>query len=356
METVKNLERFAEFDNHKAVVKFSDSAAGLKGFIAIHNDNLGPATGGTRMFPYKSEDDALRDVLKLSKAMTYKCALAGVRHGGGKAVIIGDPEKDKNVDLLKSYARKINELNGDFTTGEDVGITEDDVQVMFEESNFFNGRRGVAGDPSPYAAMTTFYAMQVAALEVFGTEELFRKKIAIKGIGKVGSELFKMLNNAGANLIVTDIKQVILDAIKIKYPQVRISSPDSIHMEDANIFSPCALGNDVTVKNIEQIRAKIICGAANNQLETAEIGDTLFQRGISYVPDYVANAGGLINVVDEREQGGYSRKRVLQRIENMKNVLKTIYLISKQKREPASRVADNLAEDIFKNGRATKII
>src|SRR3989344_601316 len=179
---IKSIDarQFPEFDGHKAVYRFEEPSVRLRGFIAIHNDNLGPATGGTRMFPYASEKDAIADVLRLSRTMTYKCALAGVRHGGGKVVIIGDPEKDKTEELLRSYARVVNELNGEFSTGEDVGITEDDVQIMLQESPHFNGRRGVAGDPSPYAALSTFLAMQAAAGEMFGEEDLFGKAVAVK--------------------------------------------------------------------------------------------------------------------------------------------------------------------------------
>lgn len=356
LEPVKNFEDLPEFDNHKAVYRFEDSSVGLRGFIAIHNDNLGPATGGTRMFPYVSEKEALRDVLKLSRAMTYKCALAGIRHGGGKAVIIGDPEKNKTEEMLRSYARIINKLDGVFTTGEDAGITEDDVQIMFEESDFLNGRRGVAGDPSPYAALSTFYTMQVALAEAANIYEFFNIKIAIKGVGKVGSELLKLLVGAGAEVVIADVRVATIDVIKAKFPQVGVVATDVIHREPVEVFSPCALGNDITDKNIDEIKSKIICGAANNQLESSEVGDILFKRNIFYVPDYVANAGGLINVMDEREEGGYNKKRVLHRIEHLKDTLRTIYLFSEQKNQAPNRVADRLAEDIFRNGKNTSFV
>ncbi len=356
LEPVKNLADIQEFDNHKAVYRFEDAANNLRGFIAIHNDNLGPATGGTRMFPYANEKEALADVLKLSRAMTYKCALAGVRHGGGKAVIIGNPDKDKNEELLRSYARIINKLEGIFTTGEDSGITEDDVQIMFEESDFFNGRRGVAGDPSPYAALSTFYTIQVALAEITGINELFNIRIAIKGIGKVGAELLKLLVGAGAEVVIADIKTAVTDAVKARFPQVKVADPEVIHGEPAEVFSPCALGNDITDKNVYEISAKIICGAANNQLASPEVGDLLFKRNIFYVPDYVANAGGLINVMDERDEGGYNKKRVLHRIEHLRDTLRTIYLFSQQRREPPYRVADRLAEDIFLNGKTPSFV
>lgn len=356
LESVKNLSEFPEFDNHKAVYKFEEPAVGLRGFIAIHNDNLGPATGGTRMFPYVSERDALADVLKLSRAMTYKCALAGVRHGGGKAVIIGDPDTNKSENFLKAYARIINGLNGIFTTGEDVGITEDDVQIMFEESTFFNGRRGVAGDPSPYAALSTFSAIQTALLEDLGISELFNIKVAIKGVGKVGSELMRLLIGGGAQVIAADVKPSVIGMMSVKFPQIAVMPTSTIHAQNVHIFAPCALGNDITDENVHEIKAKIICGAANNQLASPEAGDMLFKRNIFYVPDYIANAGGLINVMDEREEGGYNKKRVLHRIEHLKDTLRTIHLLSGQKRQPPHRVADRLAEDIFRNGNNRKTV
>lgn len=354
LEPVKNISEFPEFDNHKAVYRFEDLAVGLKGFIAIHNDNLGPATGGTRMFPYKTEQDAIADVLKLSRAMTYKCALAGVRHGGGKAVIIGDPDTNKNEIFLKAYAQIINELNGIFTTGEDVGITEDDVQIMFEESAFFNGRRGVAGDPSPYAALSTFYAIKTALSEVLGISELFNIKVAVKGVGKVGSELIHLLIGGGAQVIAADIKPSVIGMMSVKFPQIAAVPTGVIHAQDVHVFSPCALGSDITVENIGEMKAKIVCGAANNQLASPEAGDMLFKSNIFYVPDYIANAGGLINVMDEREEGGYNKKRVLHRIEHLKDTLRTIHLLSGQKRQPPHRIADRLAEDIFRNGNRDK--
>ena len=353
---VKNLSSFPEFDGHRAVFRFEEPSVGLKGFIAIHNENLGPATGGTRMFPYASEADALRDVLRLSRAMTYKCALAGVRHGGGKAVIIGDPEKDKNDMLIRAYARIVGELKGKFFTGEDVGISEDDVQIMLQESDGFIGKRGVAGDPSPYAALSVFSTMQVAIEERFENSELFAKTVAIKGIGKVGGELFRLLTNAGAVVSIAEIKPQIVDAILSAHPRTKVIAPQEIHKEQVDIFSPCALSDDITEENINEFGASIICGGANNQLKSEKAGEKLFKEGMLYVPDYVANAGGLINVVDELETGGYNRKRVLQRIENLKNTLRTIYLISRHKKHPPNTVTDRLAEEVFRNGNGGKTV
>ena len=351
VEAVKNIKEIKEFNDHRLVLRFEDKKLNLRGFVAIHNDNLGPATGGTRMFPYQNEKEALVDVLRLSRAMTYKCALAGVRHGGGKAVIIGNPGKIKNKELLKNYARVINELNGRFHTGEDVGISEDDVQVMLTESKFFIGRKGIAGDPSPYAALSTFYAIKTGIAEVFGSENLENRSVAIKGIGKVGSELMRLTLNEGAKICIADIESARVDATQKKFPKIKTVDTKDIHRQLVDVLSPCALGNDISQENIKEIHARIICGGANNQLTNNEIGDELFQRRILYVPDYVANAGGLVNVVDELEKDDYNRDRVLKRIENIKKTLSTIYLLAKQRNQPPFRIADKLAEEIF-NGNS----
>ncbi|MEK7612096.1 MAG: Glu/Leu/Phe/Val dehydrogenase dimerization domain-containing protein [Patescibacteria group bacterium] len=341
------LKQFSEFKNHKAVYRFEDAATELKGFIAIHNDNLGPATGGTRMFPYPSEEDALRDVLKLSRAMTYKCTMAGVRHGGGKAVIIGNPNTDKTERLIRAYARKIGELKGVYSTGEDVGISEADVQIMMQEAPCFVGKTGVAGDPSPFASKSTFLAMQSASEEVFGGS-LQGKRIAVKGIGKVGGELIRLLVGAGAHVTVADIRDEAVQKLASS-PSINKGDTRTIHAIEADIFAPCAMGGDLTLSSIQGIKAKLICGAANNQLASDEIGDALWNMGKIYIPDYVANMGGLINVVDELEQGGYSRDRVEERIQSVVKKVKTILRVAKEKNISPHRIADTMAESIFMN-------
>ena len=342
------IESLPEFDNHKLVIKIENKNASLRGFIAIHNNNLGsPAVGGTRMFPYKSEKDALIDVLKLSRAMTYKCAIAKVPYGGAKGVIIGNPNKDKTKKLLKKYAESVNSLKGDFCTGEDVGITQDDVNVMLKSSDYFIGKPELAGDPSPYAALSIFYSMKSAVSYAYKKNSLKGFKVAIKGVGKVGKELAKLLYDNGAELYISDVDKKAINEIRLKITKVKIISNKKINTLPVDIYSPCALGDEFSIKNAGQIKARIICGGANNQLADNEVGDWFFRHSVIYVPDYVANSGGLINVVDELEKNGYKKNRVLRRIHGVKNTVKNILTLSDQKNKSPHRIADEIAEKLF---------
>jgi glutamate dehydrogenase/leucine dehydrogenase len=246
----------------------------------------------------------------------------------------------------------VNFFEGSFITGEDVGMTEDDVQVMLEESHYFIGKRGVAGDPSPYAARSVFATMQVAFEAVFGSSNFSNRTFAVKGVGKVGSNLVDLLMKTGAKIFVADIRKEVVDGIKTKHPSIEVVSSEEIHRSPVDVFSPCALGNDISEENAGQIKAKIVCGGANNQLASSVAGTLLSQRNILYVPDYVANAGGLINVVDELEKGGYSKSRVLERIERLKTTLRTILQTSEEKHESSAIVADHFAEHLFKHAVA----
>ena len=344
-----NYKKFKEFDNHKLVVKIEDEAVGLKGFIAIHNTNLGtPAVGGTRMLPYKTEKDALKDVLKLSRAMTYKCAIAKVPYGGAKGVIIGNPKKGKTSALLKAYARKINSLQGQFCTGEDVGITQGDVNTMLEVSEYFIGKPDLAADPSPYAALSTFYAIQSAVQFVHQKDSLRGISVAIKGVGKVGEALIELLYGVGAIVYASDVDKVVLAGVKKKFPKIKMVDNRKIRAMAVNVYSPCALGDEFSMKNVGKVKAKIICGAANNQLAENNVGDWLFKHNVIYIPDYVANAGGLINVVDELEKDGYKKSRVLERIKEVKTTVKKILDLSVAENRSPHRVADEIAESYFK--------
>jgi glutamate dehydrogenase/leucine dehydrogenase len=343
------LKATKAYNEHKNVFRIKDDESGLNGFIAIHEDRFGPAVGGTRMLPYNSESEALEDVLQLSRAMTYKCALAGVQHGGGKGVIIGDAKTKKNEALLRAYAKAVKQLNGQFYTGEDVGMAEEDVNLMLLEAPFFIGKPDGARDPSPYAALSTFVAMKAIAQIAFGSDSLKGKKVAIKGVGKVGGELVRLLVEQGAVIKIADINADTTNKIKQNFPSVEIVDARSIHAEDVDIYSPCALSNEFNPTTMEQIHARVICGAANNQLASDSIGDWLFENKIYYVPDYIANAGGLIDVADELNEGGYNEARVLEKINNIKNTVKTIFEFANLTGRAPNRVADNFAEDLFKH-------
>lgn len=341
------IERVPGYDNHELVSFFYDPTTGLRGFIAIHNTNLGPATGGTRYWHYGSEVDALEDVLKLSRAMTYKCALARLPYGGGKAVIMADKKSPKNEKFLFAYAQKVNLFNGKFYTGEDVGLSEEDITILSHSSSFIVGRPGVAGDPSPWAALSVFRSIEVGMKFIGGHGEIFGRTFAIKGAGKVGLELCRLLYEKGGKILITDINPLALKKAKQLFPNITVVLPEDIHKQTVDVYAPCALGGEFGQKTIAQLHCKMVCGSANNQLVSAEAGQQLYKRKILYIPDFVANAGGLINVKAELHRLGYDRKRVEKNIERVGRTVWQIIQLSKQKKIPTDQVATTLAENIF---------
>jgi leucine dehydrogenase len=341
------FEYLPEFEGHKMVSFVSDAQTGLRGFIAIHNTRLGPATGGTRYWRYDTEADALRDALKLSRAMTYKCALAGVAYGGGKAVIIRDARHPKGSALLRAYAGMINTLNGSFYTGEDVGMTERDVEFLARHSRFINGLPGRAGDPAPWAALSVFYAMESGLKAVYGTTSMRGKTFAIKGLGKVGSELARLIFEQGGDVTGADVSREAVQKAVRRFPKLKIARVRDIHTLPVNVFSPCALGGDFNGKTIPRLKCDIVCGGANNQLVSARDGERLHERGILYIPDYVANAGGLINVTEEWNGKGYHREEVARKVKEVGKTAARIIALSQRRHRPTSITADRLAEDIF---------
>lgn len=343
----EKLAELAEFDAHEIVFTFENKNVGLKGFIAIHNTNRGPAVGGTRYWKYASEKDALRDVLNLSKAMTYKCAIAGVSYGGGKGVLMADPRHQKTAALLGAYTHEINKLKGRFYTGEDVGIDENDVRILSQYSRFIIGRPGVGGDPSPWAALGVFYAIQASLEFLFGSLEIKNHTFAIKGIGKVGNELCRLLYQNGAKITVADIDPARVASARKSFPNIAIANSAEIHKKAVDVYCPCALGSEFTKQTIAQLPCKIICGGANNQLENEKAGKAIHEKGILYIPDYVANAGGLINVVAELDQGGYNKEHVVERVRNIKKTVHDILTFSKRQEKSTAQVADELARSLF---------
>ncbi len=304
-------------EGHEQVLFGYDKVSGLKAIIAIHSTALGPALGGTRFFPYESEHDALVDVLRLSQGMSYKAAAAGLDLGGGKAVIIGDPREDKSERLLRAYGRIVDSLQGRYITAEDVGTTTHDLDIVRRETRWALGNsvaEGGAGDPSPITARGLFAAARAIAEFVFGNSELEGRTFAVQGVGKVGSAFVQLLIEARANVVIADAYQPTLEAAVAKFG-VDTVPIDEVHTLECDFFSPCALGAVLNEETIPQLNCKAIVGSANNQLATDKDAERLHERGIVYGPDFVVNAGGLINVYDELH--GYSKIRALHRVDGI---------------------------------------
>ena len=299
---------------HEQVVFCQDRASGLKAIIAIYSTALGPALGGTRFYPYADEAAALSDVLKLSKAMAYKAACAGIDLGGGKAVILGDPSTDKTEALLRAYGRFVESLGGRYYTACDVGTYVQDMDVIAKESRFVTGRspeHGGAGDSAVLTAYGVFQAMRAAAEHTWGAPTLHGKRVAVEGVGKVGHHLVEHLVEDGASVIVSDVNAAAVDRVRAAFPDVEVAGVADLATIDCDVYAPCALGASVSDDVAPQLQAKGVCGAANNQLAHPGIEKQVDERGILYAPDYCVNAGGLIQVADELE--GFSFERAQQR-------------------------------------------
>jgi leucine dehydrogenase len=337
-----------EFDGHEEVRIIDEPRSGLFAVVAIHNTNLGPAVGGTRLWSYASNEEAVRDALRLSRGMTYKCALAGVPFGGGKGVIMLGPKSSRS-DLVSAYAKNLASSPRVFYTGKDVGLGEREIELMTKDYPNVIGRPGVGGDPSPWAALGVFYAMRSGLREVFGTPEFTGRVIAVKGLGKVGLELSRLIIEAGGSVIGADVDSEAVLRFKDLYPKMKVMAPETIHAAQADVFSPCALSYDLSPERNRDIKAKAICGAANNQLSSSSAGQDLHERGILYIPDYIANAGGLINVVGELSPQGYSRAEVESRTLAIEDTVNELIGLSRRNNRPPSDVADELAETRFRS-------
>lgn len=330
---------------HEEVVFCHNKDAGLKAIIAIHNTVLGPALGGTRMWPYATEQEALDDVLRLSRGMTYKAAVSGLNLGGGKAVIIGNPSTDKSEALFRAFGRFVNSLNGRYITAEDVGIDVNDMEYVLKETEFVTGVHqvhGGSGDPSPFTAFGTSQGLMAALNVKFGDEDIGKYSYAVQGVGHVGMEFVKILREHGAKVFVTDINK---DAVRRAVDEFGCEAVglDEIYDVDADVFSPTALGGTINEKTLPRLKCKVICGAANNQLATEEIGVELEKRGMLYAPDYAVNAGGLMNVSIEFD--GYNRERAMRMMRGIYYNLGKIFQIAKRDGIPTFRAADRMAEE-----------
>jgi leucine dehydrogenase len=314
------------FDDHEQIVFCNDKDTGLKAIIGIHNTVLGPALGGTRMWNYNNEWEALNDVLRLSRGMTFKSAVSGLNLGGGKAVIIGDSKKDKTPEMIAKFGQFVNSLSGKYITAEDVGTTTADMDLIRDNTPHVTGiseSRGGSGNPSPVTAFGVYMGMKAAAKYKLGSENLAGVKVLVQGTGHVGETLIDYLTKEGAVVFITDINKDRLDEVRSKY-DVEIYTGEDIYTADVDIYSPCALGATINDETISKLKAKVIAGAANNQLAVEAIhGKILKDKGIAYAPDFLINAGGIINVYGEIV--GYGKEEAFRRTENIFNTTLDIF-------------------------------
>ena len=334
------------FDNHEQIVFCNDKDTGLKAIIGIHNTILGPALGGTRMWKYANEWEALNDVLRLSRGMTYKSAISGLNLGGGKAVIIGDAKTEKTPEMITKFAQYINSLSGKYITAEDVGTTTGDMDLIRDVTPFVTGiseSRGGSGNPSPVTAYGVYMGMKAAAKFKFGSDKLQGKRIMVQGIGHVGETLVDLITKEGALVQITDINEARLQEIAAKYG-AKIYNGADLYSADVDIYAPCALGATINDATIHKIKAQVIAGAANNQLANEKIhGQILKEKGIAYAPDFLINAGGIINVYGEIV--GYGKEEAMKRTENIYNTTLEIFSFAEAQEVTTHQAALSIAEN-----------
>ncbi|HVZ47461.1 MAG TPA: Glu/Leu/Phe/Val dehydrogenase [Gemmatimonadaceae bacterium] len=327
---------------HEQVVACYDKASGYKGIIAIHNTTLGPALGGTRVWNYASDDEAFFDVLRLSRGMTYKNAVAGLNLGGGKAVIIADNATANRELIFRAHGRFVESLGGRYVTAEDVGTSPADMDYVHMETDYVAGLANKSGDPSPVTAHGVFRSIEASAKERWGSSSLAGKTVLVQGLGHVGYYLCKELHAAGARLVVADIRKDAVERV-VKEFGARATTDAAIYGEKADIFAPCALGAILNDDTIPQLKVEIVCGGSNNQLlDPKKHGDALAARNIMYAPDFVANAGGVINVYSEL--AGWTRERALRKADEIFDTILGVYAIAKEQGIHTYEAADKLAE------------
>jgi valine dehydrogenase (NAD+) len=343
-----SLDVFESGAHHEQVVFCNDAATGLRAIIAIHSTALGPALGGTRFFPYASTADALADVLNLSRGMSYKAALAGLDLGGGKAVILGDPATLRSEPLLRAYGRFVQSLGGRYYTACDVGTFSADMDDIARECSYVTGRsvsHGGAGDSSVLTAYGVWQGMRAAASFAWGSSSLAGRTVGVSGVGKVGHHLVSHLVEEDAEVVVTDVSQAALDRVRAEHPGVRVTaSAEALVAESLDVYAPCALGGALTDEVVDQLSARVVCGAANNQLAHPGVEKALAERGIHYAPDYCVNAGGLIQVADELDPSGFSFERAQQRARGIYDTTYAVFELAASEGVPPAVAADRLAE------------
>jgi leucine dehydrogenase len=326
---------------HEEVVMCSDPSVGYRGILAVHSTTLGPALGGTRFWQYATDEEAITDALRLSRGMTYKNAVAGLPLGGGKSIIIGDNKIQDREKIFRAHGRFIESLGGRYITAEDVGTSTKDMDYVHLETSHVAGLAQKSGDPSPVTAHGVFRAVQASAHQMWGSNSLKGKTVSIQGCGHVGRYLADELHEAGANLIVSDIDSTKAARVA-KATGAKIVEGDAIFDADADIFSPCALGGIINDTTIPKLKVKIVAGGANNQLLEERHGDELARRGILYTPDYVANAGGVINVYGE--VAGWETQRALDKADDIYDTVLKVFDIAETQHIPTYEAADRLAE------------
>lgn len=340
-----NYFDYLEQYDYEQLVLCHDKASGLKAIIAIHDTTLGPALGGTRMWTYDTEQEAIIDALRLARGMTYKAAAAGLNLGGGKTVIMGNPRTDKSEELFRAFGRYIQGLNGRYITAEDVGTTVADMDLIHMETDYVTGvspAYGSGGNPSPVTAFGVYRGMKAAAKEAWGNDSLEGKVVAVQGVGNVSYNLCRHLHEEGVKLVVTDIHPDNVERAVRDFGAKAVGVNEIFGVE-CDIFSPNALGAIINDQTIPQLRCKVIAGAANNQLKEEHHGEIIHEMGIVYAPDYVINAGGLINVADELQ--GYKRERALKKVEGIYDNILKVFEIAKRDGIPSFRAADRMAEE-----------
>ena len=344
------------FDNHEQVMFCSDPASGLKAIIAIHSTALGPSVGGTRMWNYESEEDALRDVLRLSRGMSYKNALANLDLGGGKAVIIGDSGKDKTPELMRAYGRFVDSLGGRYITAEDMGMTTADMAEVASQTKFVAGlEEGAAasGDPSPFTSHGVLFGIDAAVSHQMGRDDLNGIRVAIQGVGHVGYVLAQELVRRGAEIIVADVVKDNVDRAVAELGATAVSTAE-ILFQDVDVLAPCAMGAIVNDQTLPLLKCRIIAGSANNQLARTRHGQALRERGILYAPDYVINAGGMISIANEVRGVVVPHEEGMKMVEEIGHVLRKIFADADAQGLPTEAIADQTAEALIAAGKAEK--
>ncbi len=340
-------------DGWRKVVHFTDDETGLNAIISIHDATLGPGCGGCRIFPYASFEAGLEDVKNLSRGMTFKNALGGIPFGGGKAVIFADAKKDKTPELIKAFARAVDSLEGLYYTAEDSGVTEHDIEMMQTVTKYAAGigKDGVGGNPSPFTARGVWRGIQAAARHKFGAESLKGLRVSILGVGAVGMELARLVHEEGGELVVADVNEQAVKEACERFGATAIAPEDAV-AQDVDIFAPCALGGAINPDTIGRLKAKVVAGAANNQLKTREMDKELHDKGVLYAPDYVINAAGVISVGLEI-QGTWTKKELSRRIDKIGETLTEIFKRADEENRPTGEIADIMALEVIARGKET---